>query len=162
MIFLWKRAATGFEPARQAATIAKRHDPEAWLIGHFSHEEPNDLAVERSNVVDTRNCMFISYYTDKLAGLDDSFVSTEPGGTRFESRSGRIFVIVVVHTQCSKLLKGLECTVLPMVLCTIKNPFKSFENKSSIVPASGFFLSRYFCDCAESDVKQYWPTSYFW
>ena len=46
----------------------------------------------------------------------------KPGGTRFESRSGRIFVVVVVHIQCSKLLKGLECTVLPVVLCTIKNP----------------------------------------
>ena len=40
----------------------------------------------------------------------------------FESRSGPIFVIVVVHIQCSKLLKGIECTVLPMVLFTIKNP----------------------------------------
>ena len=39
------------------------------------------------------------------------------------SRSGRIFVIVVVHIQCSKLFKGMECTVMPMVLCTIKNPW---------------------------------------
>ena len=61
-------------------------------------------------------CSF-QYYT---AGPDGSFVSM--GCTRFESRSGRIFVIVVVHLQCSKLSKGLECTVLPMVLCTIKNP----------------------------------------
>ena len=38
---------------------------------------------------------------------------------RFESRSGRIFVIVTVHIQCSKLLKGLECTVLSVVLYTI-------------------------------------------
>ena len=37
-------------------------------------------------------------------------------------RSGRIFVIVAVHIQCSKVFKGMECTVLPMVLCTIKNP----------------------------------------
>ena len=40
-----------------------------------------------------------------------------------ESRTGRIFVIGVVHIQCFKLLKGLECTVLPVVLCTIKNPW---------------------------------------
>ena len=32
-----------------------------------------------------------------------------------------------------------------------KEPLKSFE----IVPASGFLLSRYCHDCAESDVKQY-------
>ena len=42
-----------------------------------------------------------------------------PEGTRFKSQSGRIFVIVVVHIQCSKLFKGIECRVLPMVLCTI-------------------------------------------
>ena len=29
---------------------------------------------------------------------------------------GRIFVIVAVHIQCSKMFKGLECTVLPMEL----------------------------------------------
>ena len=40
---------------------------------------------------------------------------------RFESRSGWIFVIVVVHIQCSKLFKDLQCTLLSMVLCTIKN-----------------------------------------
>ena len=31
-------------------------------------------------------------------------------------RSGRIFVIMVVHIQCTKLFKGMECTLLPMVL----------------------------------------------
>ena len=35
---------------------------------------------------------------------------------------GLDIVIMVVHIQCSKLFKGPECTVLPMVLCTIKNP----------------------------------------
>ena len=43
-----------------------------------------------------------------------------PGGTRLESRSGRIFVVVVVHTLCSKHFKGMDCTLRPMVLCTIK------------------------------------------
>ena len=26
------------------------------------------------------------------------------------------------HVQCSKLFKGIECTALSMVLCTIKKP----------------------------------------
>ena len=39
-----------------------------------------------------------------------------------ESRPGQIFVIGVVHIQCSKLFKGLERTLLPMVLCTINYP----------------------------------------
>ena len=43
---------------------------------------------------------------------------------RFESRSSRIFVILAVHIQCSKLFKGLECAVLRMVLFTIKNPWR--------------------------------------
>ena len=30
--------------------------------------------------------------------------------------------IMVVHMQFSKLFEGLECAVLSMVLCTIKNP----------------------------------------
>ena len=38
-------------------------------------------------------------------------------------RSGRIFVSEVVHIQCSKLFKGLKCTVLSMILCAIKNPW---------------------------------------
>ena len=44
-------------------------------------------------------------------------------GTGFESRPGRMFVIGVVHIQCSNLFKGLECTVISMVVCTIKNPW---------------------------------------
>ena len=52
----------------------------------------------------------------------------------FESRSRRIFVVVVVHIQCFKLLKGLECTVLPMVLCTIK----SFKIRVGHSPGFGF------------------------
>ena len=35
---------------------------------------------------------------------------------------GRMFVIKVVHIQCSKLFKLLECAVVSMTLCTIKNP----------------------------------------
>ena len=56
-------------------------------------------------------------------GSDGSFVSTGTcnldRGTRLESRSGRIFVIVVVHIQCFKLFKGLEGTVLPIWYCAL-------------------------------------------
>ena len=48
----------------------------------------------------------------------------KPDSFHFISFHGRIFVIVVVHIpciQCSKLFKGMEFTVLPMLLCTIKN-----------------------------------------
>ena len=31
------------------------------------------------------------------------------------------------YIQYSKLFKGLECTMLAVVLCTIKNPWKSFD-----------------------------------
>ena len=55
----------------------------------------------------------------------------------FESRSGRIFVIVVVHIQCSKLFKCLEFTVLPIVLCAIKS-LDVNRNKSRTY--SGFVL----------------------
>ena len=47
-------------------------------------------------------------------------------GTGFESRSSRKFVIDAVHIQCSKLFKGLECAVLSMVLCTMKNHWSHF------------------------------------
>ena len=36
-----------------------------------------------------------------------------------------------------------------------KEPLKSFEIRVGLVPTSGFRLSRYCHDCAESDVKQY-------
>ena len=52
-----------------------------------------------------------------------SFVST--GACNLEvpgsNPIGSDIFIVVVHVQCSKLFKCLECTVLPMVLCTIKS-----------------------------------------
>ena len=69
----------------------------------------------------------LEYTLGIVAGPDGSFVSTGACNlevhTRFESQSGRIFVIVVVYIQCPKLFKGLECKVLPMVLCTMKNPW---------------------------------------
>ena len=34
-----------------------------------------------------------------------------------------MFVIELVHIQCSKLFKWLECTVLYIVVCTLKNPW---------------------------------------
>ena len=45
--------------------------------------------------------------------------------TEFESWSGRMFVIGVVHMQCSKLFKGLDYTMLSMVLFIIKNPWSN-------------------------------------
>ena len=44
-------------------------------------------------------------------------------GTGLESRPGRIFIIEVVHIQCAKLFKGLECAELCIVLCGIKSPW---------------------------------------
>ena len=40
--------------------------------------------------------------------------------TLLGSNPGR--VIEVVSIQCSKLFKGMECAVMSMALCTIKNP----------------------------------------
>ena len=53
------------------------------------------------------------------------------GGTRFEFRSSRIFVILVVDIQCSKLFKSLVFTVLPMLLCTIRT-LDVIRNKSRV------------------------------
>ena len=38
------------------------------------------------------------------------------------SNPGRMLVIKVVPIHCSKLFKGMECAVMSMALCTIKNP----------------------------------------
>ena len=69
---------------------------------------------------------------------------------------------VAVHIQCSKLFKEIECTVLLMVLCTIKNLWSHFWIRVAIVPASGFLLSRFCNGCAKSDVKQYSLTYRFY
>ena len=81
----------------------------------------------------------------------------ETQGTGFESQSGRMFVIVVVHIQCSELSECLECAVLSMLLYTIKNPWSHSirVGHSPGLPTSSFLLSRYCHNCAESDVKQY-------
>ena len=34
-----------------------------------------------------------------------------------------MFVIEVVHIQCSKFFEGLECAVMFVALCTIKTPW---------------------------------------
>ena len=77
-------------------------------------------------------------------------------GTGFECRPCRIFVIDVVHIQCSKLFKSMECAVISLVLCTKTNAWSN-AMKVGIVPTSGLLLSRYCHDCVESDVKQYQP-----
>ena len=67
---------------------------------------------------------------------------------QFESRSGRIIVIVVVHIQCSKLFRGMECTL------HYKEPLKSFEKIVWLRLGFGLpFVT--ILPCAESDVKQY-------
>ena len=64
-----------------------------------------------------------------------------------------MFDIEVVHIQCFKLLKDMECAVMSMALCTIK---KTLEDSYSVrVGYSPFLLSRYCHDCAENNVKQY-------
>ena len=63
-----------------------------------------------------------------------------------------MFVIRVMLLQSSKLFKGLECTVLAMVLCTIKNHLRLSK---TLRYCSSIFLSRYCHDCGESDVTQY-------
>ena len=46
--------------------------------------------------------------------------------------------IVVVHTQCSKLFKGMGCTVLPIVrIVHNKEPLKSFEIRVGHSPGFG-------------------------
>ena len=69
-------------------------------------------------------------------------------GTGFESRTGRMLVIEVVHTHSSKLFKGMECAMLSIVHCPMKNPC----SYSKILWHSGSFCCH---DCAENHVKQY-------
>ena len=66
-----------------------------------------------------------------------------------------MFLIEVVYMQRSKLFKGLECAVLAMVLCTIKNLLGYSKRVGHIVPISCFLPSWYCHDCTESDVEQY-------
>ena len=56
----------------------------------------------------------------------------------------------LLHIQCSKLYKGMEYTVLPMVLCTINMIKNSFEVRVGHFPSVAILTQ-----CAESDVKQY-------
>ena len=44
-----------------------------------------------------------------MAGHDGSFGPVVARYTGLEPRPGRIFLIEVVHSQCSKRFKGMEC-----------------------------------------------------
>ena len=62
------------------------------------------------------------HYIGRPRWLIRSGCGSKRRGTGFESRPVRMFVIEVVHVQCSRLFKGLEYTGMPMVLSTIKTP----------------------------------------
>ena len=53
----------------------------------------------------------------------------------FKSRSGRIFIIVVVHTQCSKLVKGME--YIQCCLWYYKEPLVLFKIRVGHSPGFG-------------------------
>ena len=74
-------------------------------------------------------------------------------GTAREFSPGRLFVIGVVHIQCLKLFKGLECIVLSMVLCTMKN---HWSHSKSVGHNPGFgFTSVAILPWLCNDVQRY-------
>ena len=69
--------------------------------------------------------IYITFYIYSVAGSDGLFLST---GTRKlevpDSHPGQAGYLSswLCTVQCSELFKGMECTVLPIALCTVKNP----------------------------------------
>ena len=60
-----------------------------------------------------------------------------------------------MHIQCSKLFKGMECTVLSMVgTVYYKEPLKSFKTRVGHSPGFGLPSVSILPQCAESDAKQ--------
>ena len=71
--------------------------------------------------------------TSKMAGPCGSFdpVGLKLRGTAgFEFRSCRMFVIEVVHIECSILFKGLACAY--GISVHYKQPLKSFDKKRTV------------------------------
>ena len=69
---------------------------------------------------------------------------------------------MVVHIQCSKLFKGMECRPYSAIhgigpTVHYKEPLKSFEIRVGHSPDFGLHSVAILPQCAESDVKQY-PT----
>ena len=89
------------------------------------------------------------------ASPDGLFVSGLVTWTRFKFRSCWIVVILVVHIQCSKLFKGMECTVLLMVLYTTK---KSCEIRVGHSPGFRLPSVAMLLQCAGSNITQYLRT----
>ena len=70
--------------------------------------------------------------------------------------SGRQNIVVnvgIYTTHLSKVLKGLECAVLPMVLCTIKNHW-GHSIRVGHSPNFGLSVTIYCHACSKNDVKQ--------
>ena len=138
---------------RSLTANMRRWHTVGWLLTH----PPSATLIQFStnNVSTLRVCWVASELRPYLSStlctwyFQSSFVSTG------ESRSGRIFVIVVVNIQCSKLFEGMECIVLSMVLCTIKNPLKSSEIRVGNNPGFGLPSVAIVPECAESELEQY-------
>ena len=87
----------------------------------------NNQKIENLKITDQCNL------TSKMAGPCGSFdpVGLKLRGTAgFEYRSGRMFVIEVVHIECFILFKGLACAY--DISVHYKAPLKSFDKKRTV------------------------------
>ena len=92
-----------------------------------------------------------------IAGPDGSFISAGacnlgvPGSNPGLDGYLSSWLCIYSAPNCSKAMYSAAYGTVHY-----KEPLQSFEIRvGHIDPASGFLLSRYFHDCAESDVKQY-------
>ena len=80
----------------------------------------------------TRKTIFAYLLTPRQTNTLDPYLMLECKASSADKSTNNQFTLqhifggvvryLVVHIQCSKLVKGLECAVLSMVLCTIKKP----------------------------------------
>ena len=75
-----------------------------------------------SDSISTVHCTLVRLCADNKLTLEQCFLFALVGYPYTIHTLGRMFVIGVVHTKCSKLFKGLDFPMLSMVLSTIKNP----------------------------------------
>ena len=112
----------------------------------FIHR-PGGLKGAELRPLDLRACAFICFaYRLRLHVVETTTFRPAPKAIRIYCRelvTGRNQVQIsiwpdICHRNCvhySKLLKGMECTVVSMVLCITKEPLKSFEIRIGL-PAS--------------------------
>ena len=115
-LWSWARSHTSHGGIRVKCKVSHLQDPMEDPIPYLSC-----LYIFDATLIWSRISLFVFEITRPSRWPIRSCCGSKLRATGFKSWSGRMLVNEVVPMQCSKLFQGMECAVMSMALCTIKN-----------------------------------------